>query len=117
MSSQSESDCECAICGEHYGDRSATWIQCNSCDDWFDHECAGIGDEQLQDTEGDSVLQVLIAFGMGVNPPNVRYVLHCGPHDVESYVQEIGQGARDCGITYATNFYSRAHNILLTRVW
>ena len=41
--------CECAICGEHYGDKSATWIQCNSCDDWFDHECAGISDEQLQD--------------------------------------------------------------------
>ena len=41
--------CECAICGEHYGDRSATWIQCNSCDDWFDLECAGISDKQLQD--------------------------------------------------------------------
>lgn len=36
LNSQSESDCECAICGEHYGDRSATWIQCNNCDDWFD---------------------------------------------------------------------------------
>ena len=46
-------------------------------------------------TEGDSVLQVLIAtiaLVMGVNPPNVCYVLHCGPsHDVESYVQEIGR--------------------------
>ena len=49
LNSQSESDCECAICGEHYGDRSATWIQCNSCDDWFDLECAGISDKQLQD--------------------------------------------------------------------
>lgn len=38
--------------------------------------------------KGDSVLRVLIAtiaFGMGVSPPNVRYVLHCGPpRDIES---------------------------------
>ena len=64
-------------------------------------------------TEVDSVLRVLIAtiaFGMGVNPPNVRYVLHCGPpYDVESYVQEIGRGGRDGGITHATIFYSRSH--------
>ena len=70
-------------------------------------------------TEGDSVLQVLIvtiAFGMGVNPPNVCYVLHCGPpHDVELYVQEIGQGGRDCGITYATTFYSRAHKYFINK--
>lgn len=70
-------------------------------------------------TEGDSVLQVLIvtiAFGMGVNPPNVCYVLHCGPpHDVELYVQEIGQGGRDCGITYATTFYSRAHKHFINK--
>ena len=45
----SQSDCECAICGEHYGDRSATWIQCNICDDWFDLKCAGASDEQLQE--------------------------------------------------------------------
>ena len=45
----SQSDCECAICGEHYGDRSATWIQCNICDDWFDLECAGVSDEHLQE--------------------------------------------------------------------
>ena len=49
LNSQSESDCECVICGEHYGDRSATWIQCNNCNDWFDLDCAGVSDKQLQD--------------------------------------------------------------------
>ena len=63
-------------------------------------------------SEPNSVLRVLIstiAFGMGVNPPNVHFVLHCGPpHNIESYVQEIGRGGRDGGITYATIFYSRS---------
>ena len=60
----------------------------------------------------ESVLRVLIAtiaFGMGVNPPDVRYIFHCGPpHDIETYVQEIGRGGRDGGLTFATLFYSNA---------
>ena len=39
-----ESDCECPICGEHFGDRSTTWIQCNVCEEWYDTECAGVSD-------------------------------------------------------------------------
>ena len=61
-----------------------------------------------------SVLRVLIAtvaFGMGVNPPDVHHVYHCGPpHDIETYVQEIGRGGRDGGLTFATLLYSRAFN-------
>ena len=60
----------------------------------------------------ESVIRVLIAtvaFGMGVNPPDIRHVYHCGPpHDIETYVQEIGRGGRDGGLTYATLFYSDA---------
>lgn len=71
-------------------------------------------------TKVDSVLRVLIAtiaFGMGVNPPNVHYVFHCGPpHDAESYVQEIGWSGRDGGITHATMFFYLLTNALLTRV-
>ena len=37
---QSQSDCECPVCGEHFGDRSATWIHCNECEEWYDVECA-----------------------------------------------------------------------------
>ena len=39
------------------------------------------------------VLIATVAFGMGVNPPDVRYILHCGPpQDVEMYIQQVGRG-------------------------
>ena len=48
------------------------------------------------------VLIATIAFDMGVNPPDVHYIIHCGPpNDIETYVQEVGRGGRDGSLTYA----------------
>ena len=42
------------------------------------------------------ILFATVAFGMGVNIPNVRMVVHYGPsHNVDEYVQECGCGGRD----------------------
>lgn len=80
-----------------------------------DHYHAGL-EQQLRDEKQVSwknnqtrIIVCTNAFGMGIDKPNVRFVVHLDlPDSIEAYYQEAGRGGRDEQWAHAILLYDKA---------
>jgi len=84
---------------------------------------AGLGDKRRLEIESNwfegktTVIVATIAFGMGIDKKDVRYVIHNNmPSSIENYYQEIGRGGRDGMISHCILYYNYSDVIVWDKI-
>ena len=85
-----------------------------------DHYHAGIADRSgMQDRFMDNQVRIMVAtvaFGMGVDKPDIRFIIHYGlPDSVEAYYQEAGRAGRDGSTAHCVLLHTQSDQSRLTR--
>jgi ATP-dependent DNA helicase RecQ len=79
--------------------------------DWYHAGCSSSERQKKQEDWKENRVPVMVctnAFGMGIDKPDVRTVIHCGiPDCLESYYQEAGRAGRDQQKAYAVLLYTK----------
>jgi len=82
---------------------------------------AGLSDSTRETTQtkwfkDGGIIVATIAFGMGIDKPDVRFILHAGlPASLENYYQEIGRASRDGKGAKCVIFFDQGKDIDLQK--